>query len=74
MSIDKNKIRMQDELDEPAAIDQVGDRVEARMKTLEGSAKKTVAESLRNPEIAREGEELKKEGERELQEAEGKTS
>jgi len=69
MSIDKNKIVTQDELGEPAPIDQVEQRVEAEMKQLEGSARKDVAEGLRNKKLAREGERLRKEGERELQQA-----
>lgn len=48
MSIDKNKIKTQDELDEPAPIDKADQRVEAEMKKLEGQAKKDVAEGLRN--------------------------
>jgi hypothetical protein len=47
MSIDKNKIKTQDELDEPAPMDQAEQRVEAEMKKLEGQAKKEVAEGLR---------------------------
>lgn len=74
MGIDKNKIRTQDDLKEPAPIDQVEDRVEATMKKLEGSAKKDVAEGLQNNEIAREGDKLKKEGERKLRNASKKPS
>ena len=69
MSIDKNKITTQDELDEPAPIDQVEDRVEAEMKKLEGTAKRDVAESLQNKDLAREGQRLKEEGERELKQS-----
>ena len=47
MSIDKNKITTQDELDEPAPMDQAEQRVEAEMKKLEGRAKRDVAEGLR---------------------------
>lgn len=47
MSIDKNKIKTQDEMDEPAPMDQAEQRVEAEMKKLEGQAKKEVAEGLR---------------------------
>ena len=47
MSIDKNKITTQDELDEPAPMDKADERVEAEMKKLEGQAKKDVAEGLR---------------------------
>jgi hypothetical protein len=46
MSIDKNKITTQDELDEPAPIDVVDKRVEAEMKELEEKAKKDVREGL----------------------------
>ena len=68
MSIDKNKIKTQDELDEPAPIDQVEERVEAEMKKIEGTAKRDVAEGLDNRDLAREGQRLKEEGERELRE------
>ena len=47
MSIDKNKIKTQDELDEPAPMDQADQRAEAEMKRLEGEAKKEVAEGLK---------------------------
>lgn len=47
MSIDKNKIKTQDELEEPAPMDQAEQRVEAEMKKLEVQAKKEVAEGLR---------------------------
>ena len=47
MSIDKNKIKTQDELDEPAPMDQADQRVGAKMKKLEDKAKKDVAEGLR---------------------------
>jgi hypothetical protein len=46
MNIDKNKIKTQDELDEPAPMDQVEKRVEAEMRKLEDQAKKDVAEGL----------------------------
>jgi hypothetical protein len=47
MSIDKNKIKTQDELNEPAPIDQAEQRVEAEMKKMEEEAKKEVAEGLK---------------------------
>ena len=47
MSIDKNKITTQDELDEPAPMDKADKRAEAEMKKLEGQAKREVAEGLR---------------------------
>lgn len=46
MTIDKNKIKTQDELDEPAPMDQVEKRVEAEIRKLEDQAKKDVAEGL----------------------------
>lgn len=69
MGIEKKNIRTQDEMDEPAAIDQVEERVEAEMKRLKGEAKKQVADGLQDPKLAREGERLKEEGERELKRA-----
>jgi hypothetical protein len=56
MSIDKNKIKTQDELDEPAPMDQAEQRAEAEMKKLERQAKKDVAEGLRNQEVGGEEE------------------
>lgn len=50
MSIDKNKIKTQDELDEPAPMDQAGQRAEAEMKKLEDQTRKDVAEGLREAE------------------------
>jgi len=50
MSIDKNKIKTQDELDEPAPMDKADQKVEAEMKELEKQAKKEVAEGLRKQE------------------------
>lgn len=66
MGIDKNKVRTQEETNELAPIDQVEDRVEAKMKTLEGNAKKAVGEGLQNKQLAREGDKLKRDGERKL--------
>jgi len=54
MSIDKNKITTQDELDEPAPMDKADQKVEAEMKELEKQTKEEVAEGLRKQE---EGEE-----------------
>jgi hypothetical protein len=56
MIIDKNKIKTQDELNEPAPMDQADQRAEAEMKKLEAEAKKEVAEGLRNQEGGEEGE------------------
>lgn len=69
MEIDKSKIVTQDELDEPAPIDQVEDRVEAEMKVLEGKAKEQVADGLQDRRLKKEAQRLKEEGERELEQA-----
>jgi hypothetical protein len=47
MSIDKNKIKTQDELNEPAPRDKADQKVEAEMKKMEDEAKKEVAEGLK---------------------------
>jgi hypothetical protein len=47
MNIDKDKVTTQDELDEPAPMDQAGERAEAEMKKLERQAKEDVAEGLK---------------------------
>lgn len=51
MSIDKNKITTQDELNEPAPMDQVDARVEKEMKELEQKAKKDVREGLNSTDV-----------------------
>ena len=66
MAIDKNKVRTQDEMNEPAPIDHFEDVVEAQMKKLEGNAKKAVGEGLQDKEIEREGDRLKKDAEQRL--------
>ena len=52
MHIDKNKVKTQDELNEPAPIDEVEERVEAEMKRIEGAARKEVAKGLNSDERA----------------------
>jgi hypothetical protein len=47
MSIDKNKIKTQDEVDEPAPMEQAEQRVEEEMKELEDKARRDVAEGLK---------------------------
>ena len=69
MEIDKNKIVTQDELDEPAPIDQVEDRVEAEMKVIEGQAKEQVADGLQDEKLKREAQRLQREGASELKQA-----
>ena len=72
MDLDKDKIVTQDELNEPAPIDQVEQRVDAEMKKLEGEAKRQVADGLGDAKLAREAERLKEEGQRELDSEKGK--
>ncbi|CAN5737536.1 MAG: hypothetical protein H0T77_08590 [Pyrinomonadaceae bacterium] len=69
MEIDKNKIVTQDEMNEPAPIDQVEERVEAEMKVIEGNAKEQVAHGLQDEKLEREAQQLKQEGERSLKAA-----
>jgi uncharacterized protein YjbJ (UPF0337 family) len=69
MEINKDHIVTQEDTGQAAPIDQVEGRVEAEMKKLEGEAKKFVADGLQDPELAREGERLTAEGEKELNEA-----
>lgn len=47
MSIDKNKIKTQDELNEAAPMDKAEERVRAEMKKIERETKEEVAEGLK---------------------------
>jgi hypothetical protein len=69
MEIDKDKIVTQEQSGEPAAIDQVEERVEAEMKEIEGRAKERVAQGLQDEDLEREAREMKEEGKQELDEA-----
>jgi uncharacterized protein YjbJ (UPF0337 family) len=69
MAIDKEKIVTQDELDEPAPVDKVEERVQAEMKRIEGEAKKKVGDAIQDPKLVREGERLREAGDRELEDA-----
>lgn len=64
MVLENKTIVTQNETGEPAAIDQVEDRVEAEMKRLAGEAKKFVADGLQDDKLAQEGERLVEEAER----------
>ncbi len=64
----KSKFVTQDETGETPPIDEVEGRVEAEMKRIEGAARERVAQGTQNPELEREGRELREEGERELEE------
>ena len=66
MTIDKNKIKTQDDMDEPAPMDQIEARLDAKMKRLEGKAKQNVGEGLNDHTLVHEGKKMRKEGEKEL--------
>lgn len=70
MDLDKSKIVSQEETGEPAPIDQVEERVEAEMKKLQGEAKKHVADGFQDDELKRKGQRLVEEAERKLREQE----
>ena len=69
MGIDREKIVTQEELDEPAPVDKVEERVQAEMKRIEGEAKKKVGDGIQDPKLVREGERLREQGERQLEDA-----
>ena len=68
MGLDKNRIRTQDE-NERAPIDEVEDRVDAKMKKIEGEAKEMVAHGLQDEQLEREAQRLKEEADQELSES-----
>lgn len=68
MEIDRDKVVTQEEMGEPAPIDQVEARVESEMKRAEGRAKESVAQGLQDKALEREGRQLEEEAERELEE------
>ncbi len=61
MTIDKTKITTQDDLGEPAPMDEADKRAEKEMKKLERAAKRDVAEGLGTPNPARQSEPKKDE-------------
>lgn len=67
MSIDKDKIRTQDEESEPAPIDQIEDRVEAEMELIEGRAKERVAQGLQDKELEDEAREQQRDADEKLE-------
>jgi hypothetical protein len=68
MSIDKEKIKTQDEQPEPAPIDQIEERVEAEMERIEGQAKERVAQGLQNPQLEDEARKQEAEAEQKFKE------
>jgi uncharacterized protein YjbJ (UPF0337 family) len=67
----KDEFVTQEETGEPAAMDEVEERVEAEMKRIEGSAKEAVGQGLQDERAERIGREMREEGERELDEQRG---
>jgi len=64
----KREFVTQEETGEAAPVDEVEGRVEAEMKRIEGSAREAVGQGLLDPQVEREGRELREEGEREVEE------
>jgi uncharacterized protein YjbJ (UPF0337 family) len=67
MEIDPNKVRTEDDENEPAPIDKVEERVEAEMKRAEGRAQESVGQGMQDEELEREGRRLRQAGEKELE-------
>ena len=67
MEIDKDKIVTQEETGEQAPVDEVEGRVEAEMKSIEGTVKEQVAHGLQDAELEAEGLQLQEEGQRQLE-------
>jgi hypothetical protein len=67
VEIDKDKVVTQEESGEPAAVDQVEERVEAEMKVIEGKAKERVAQGMGDRALEEEAHRLQQEGQRELE-------
>ena len=68
MSIDPDKVRTQDDENEPAPIDKIEERVQAEMKRIEGSAQERAGQGMQDEKLENEGRKLKEEGEKELEE------
>jgi hypothetical protein len=66
VGIDKNKIKTIEETGERAPIDQVEERVEAKMKRVEGKTKEDVASGLNNKKLQQRGQKMKIEAEGKL--------
>ena len=66
MAIEKNKFKTLEETGEKAPIDQVEERVEAKMKRVEGKAKEDVASGLNNKRLQKQGQKMKDDAEGKL--------
>jgi uncharacterized protein YjbJ (UPF0337 family) len=68
VAIEKNKFKTLEETGEPAPIDQVEERVEAKMKSVEGKAKEQVGSGLNDKDLERRGRKMKDDAEGKLKE------
>ncbi len=68
MSIDRDRVRTQDDENEPAPIDKIEERVQAEMKRIEGSAQERAGQGMQDEDLEIEGRKLKEEGEKEIEE------
>jgi uncharacterized protein YjbJ (UPF0337 family) len=68
VGIEKHKIKTLEETGEPAPIDQVEERVEAKMKRVEGKTKEQVGSGLNDRDLQRQGHKMKKDAEGKLRE------
>jgi len=66
MSIDRDRVRTQEDENEPAPIDKIEERVQAEMKRIEGSAQERAGQGMQDEDLEIEGRKLKEEGENEL--------
>jgi uncharacterized protein YjbJ (UPF0337 family) len=71
MSIDPDRVRTQEDEDEPAPIDKIEDRVQAEMKRIEGSAQERAGQGMQDEDMEIEGRKLREEGEKEIEEQRG---
>jgi uncharacterized protein YjbJ (UPF0337 family) len=71
MNIDRDRVRTQEDENEPAPIDKIEDRVQAEMKRIEGSAQERAGQGMQDEDLEIEGRRLKEEGEKELEEQRG---
>lgn len=68
MSIDRDRVKTQEDENEPAPIDKIEERVQAEMKRIEGSAQERAGQGMQDEKLENEGRKLKEEGEKELEE------
>lgn len=67
----ENAGNQEDQEDEVAPIDKIEERVEAEMKAIEGRAKERAGQGMQDEALEREGRELQKKAEEELEQQRG---